>query len=280
MTGLLIISTAAAQRRGYSSRSALSTHEISLYGSGGLSSLNYRLSGDATTSGSIGFGGGIGYTYNINAVWGIATGVEIGFFGGKAAYGSLSDGYEYGTTGSEDHFLFRYSLGGYEEKQRVTLLSVPVMAQFKTPVSRSVHFYLSGGFKFGLPVSAKATISPGTATTSGEFSYEQVTYDVEKYGFVTGLRLADTKNDVDLGFSTALAVETGFRFSLSHRIALGVGAYLDYGLNSVQSVNDRHILDYQIADPSTFIHHSVLHTALTDKIHLFDAGVKIRIIFR
>jgi hypothetical protein len=277
---LLIISTASAQRRGHYSSGDSPTHEISVYGLGGLSSLNYKLSGGGTTNGGVGGGGGVGYTFNINDSWGITTGVEIGIFGGKATYGALSGQYEYGTTGSEAHFKFRYSLSAYEETQSVTLFSVPVMAQFKTPLSSSIHFYLAGGFKLGLPVSAKATITPGTATTSGEFSYEQVEYDdLERYGFGTNLQLVKTKSDIDLGFSAALALETGLRFSLSDNIALGVGAYLDYGLNSVQSVNDKHILNYQFENPQTFIHNSVLNTALTDKINLFSAGVKIKIAF-
>jgi hypothetical protein len=269
-----------AQRRRYYSRNESSVHELSVYGLGGLSSLNCKLSDGGTKSNGIGGGAGLGYTFNINDSWGIATGAEIGMYGSKTTYGNLSDKYyEYGTAGDENHFKFHYSISDYKEQQKVMLFSVPVMLQFKTPAG-SAHFYLSGGFKFGFPVSAEATINSGTVTTSGEFSYEQVEYskDAEEYGFVNNMPLAETKSKIDLGFSAALALETGVRFSLSDNIALYTGAFLDYGLNDIRSVKDKHIIDYQIAT-SSFSNSSVLNSALTDKANIFSAGLKIRISF-
>lgn len=272
--------TEAQRRGGYYSQNESPTHEFSVYGFGGLSSLNYKLSEGGTKSGGAGVGAGIGYTFNISDSWGIATGGEISSAGSKATYGSLSGEYEYGTPGTWEHFRFHYSQNGYEEQQKVTLFSVPVMLQFKTLLGSSAHFYLSGGFKIGLPVSARATVSPGTVTTSGEFSYEQIEYrSIEEYGFVTGMPLGKTESSIDLGISAALALETGVRFSLNDNVALYTGVFLDYGLNDVRSTKDRHVTGYQIATPSTFVHGSVLNSALTDKANIFATGVKIKISF-
>jgi hypothetical protein len=271
----------AQRRRSYYSRNESSVHELSVYGLGGLSSLNYKLSGEGTKSNGIGGGAGLGYTFNINESWGIVTGAEVGMYASKVAYDNLSGEYEYGIAGDENHFIFHYSMNDYKEQQKAILLSVPVMAQFKIPVGGSAHFYLSGGFKLGLPVSAEATINPGRVTTSGEFSYEQVEYgkDAEEYGFVNNMPFAETKSKIDLGFSAALALETGVRFSLNDNIALYAGAFLDYGLNDIRSAKDKHIIDYQITTSSVFANNSVLNSSLTDKANIFSAGLKIRISF-
>jgi hypothetical protein len=269
-----------AQSNNNSSRYESPVHEFSIYGLGGLSNLNYELLGGGTKSGSIGGGAGLGYTFNINKTLGVVTGVEIGIFGGKVAYGSLSGKYEYGIADDENHFKLRYSTSDYEEQQKAMLLSVPLMMQFKTPLGQSAHFYLAGGFKFGFPVNAEATISPRIITTSGEFSYEQVEYvNLEEYGFVSDLSLAKTKSKIDFGFSAALAIETGVRFSLSDNVALYTGAFFDYGLNDIRSAKDKNIIDYQISTPSVFGHNSVLNSSMTDKVNIFSAGLKIRISF-
>jgi hypothetical protein len=253
-------------------------HEFSIYGMGGLSRLNYQLSGDGTKSGGIGGGAGIGCTFNISNNWGVVTGVEISLVEAKVAYDNLSGEYEYGNAGTWGHFQFHYSLDDYEEQQKAMLFSVPVMLQFKT--GGSTNFYLAGGFKIGFPVSADATISPGTVTTSGDFSYEQVEYiDIEEYGFGHNMPLDKTKSKIDLGFSLALALETGVRFSLSDKIGLYTGLYVDYGLNSI-SKSDRHLLEYDIDNPSTFKRNSILNTSSIDKVNMLSAGLKVKISFK
>ena len=80
MKHILIISTIVAlcgNIRAQDSRS-----ELSVYGGGGLSGLKYKL--DAGSQ-NMRFGGlaGIGYTWHFIATWGITTGVELAFYGGK-----------------------------------------------------------------------------------------------------------------------------------------------------------------------------------------------------
>jgi hypothetical protein len=116
-----------------------------------------------------------------------------------------------GTDEAGDDFTFNYSLRGYSEKQNAVLLTVPLMVKYSLPLgSGATTYYASGGLKFGIPVSAKASISPGTVTTSGYYSFEDGTY-------------------TDLP---------------------------QYGLNNMQKVNDRHVLEYQPSDPSRFVHNA------------------------
>jgi hypothetical protein len=258
----------------------LPKHEFSIYGLGGLAGLNYKLSEGGTQSNSAGGGAGFGYTFNLNSNWGITLGAEIEIYGSKATYGALSGEYEYGTAGTWEHLRFHYSVSGYEEQQRITQSSIPVMLQFKTSSGGTACFYIAGGVKIGSPLSAKATITSGRATTSGEFSYEQVEYsDLAEYGFVDNLPLAETKSKIALGASVALALESGVRFPLSSNIALYTGAFLDYGLNDIRSATDKHVIGYQTGTPSVFEHNSILNSVRTDKVNIFSAGLKIKIAF-
>jgi hypothetical protein len=260
---LLIINIASAQ--------------FTIYGLGGLSGLNYKPEGGTQSSG-IGAGAGMDYTFGIGAttssLWGIKTGLEFATYSNKVTFGTLSEKYDHGQ--GVNQFRFSYTLNDYGEQQNVTMLSIPLAIQYQT--GGSTRFYLSGGVKFSFPASARATITPGTVTTSGDFSHEQVEYrDLEQYGFVNSLKLPETKSDIDLGVSSALTLETGLSFALGGKAALYAGVFLDYGLNNLQSVKDKHVINYQDSTPSVFEYNSVLNTALIDKINLFSAGLKIKI---
>jgi hypothetical protein len=268
-----VTNTAHAQLKQYVHR-----HELSIYGLGGYSRLSYTLGENGSKSGSMGGGAGLGYTFSINPSFGISTGVEMSVYGSEASFGNVSGEYEEET--GERQLRFSYSLNNYEEKQSLTLFSVPVMLQYGLPlgIGGSMKFYASGGFKFGFPVSATADIMPGTATTLGYFAHEYITYvNLLQHGFVSNATLPATKKVIDLGFSAALALETGFRFTLTDKIGLYTGLYFDYGLNSIQKTNNRHLLEYDRSNETVFKYSSVLNTGLTDKVNLLSTGLKVRI---
>jgi hypothetical protein len=255
-------------------------HELSIYGLGGYSPINFALDSRGSKSGSMGGGAGLGYTFNINSSLGIVTGVEMTMYGAEISFDNVSGEYDEGK--DKQQLQFSYSLNGYEEKQSITVFSIPVMAQYSLPLgSGSTKFYASGGFKLGFPIVAKADIKPGTAKTSGYYAHENITYEnLPQHGFVTDLVLQNVKQDLKPGFSAALALEAGARFSLTDKIDLYTGAYLDYGLNSIQKTNDRHLLEYDSFNETTFKHNSVLDTGLTSKANMLSAGLKLRIGFK
>jgi hypothetical protein len=260
-----------------------SKHELSIYSFGGYSPLLYTLSGDGTTKAGIGGGAGLGYTFNINPSIGIVTGIEMNTYATEASFGSVSSNYESGT--GTDLFRFSYVLNKYKETQNVTLFSIPISVQYASR-GRSIKFYASGGLKLGFPLTAKADISYGYADTDGYFADENVDYEIlPKHGFDDNISLPDTKQDIDLAFSIALAFETGIRFTLSDKIGMYTGVYLDYGLNNIQKVNDKQLLEYDsdhslryyTVNERPFFYHSMLNTILVDKVNLLSAGLKIRI---
>jgi hypothetical protein len=283
---MMMITTAAKAQE--AQRTDLLKHELSVYGTGGYSPLSLALTVDGTTSSGIGGGAGASYTYNFNPSLGIVVGVEMSTYNSEVSVGRISGEYEEGT--GNEMFRFSYTLNSYRETQNITVFSIPVMAQYSLPLGGgSTRFYASGGLKLGFPVSAEAEISPGTATTSGYLSHEMVRYEnLREHGFGTDIKLPDSKKDIDVNFSASLALETGIRFTLTDKIGLYTGVYFDYGLNSIQKVNDKHPLEYDAKhlseydakNESPFIYHSLLNTSLTDKVKLMSVGLKLRIGFK
>jgi hypothetical protein len=285
----MFITTTATAQEEQTAVAASPKHELSIYGLGGFSSLSYTLSDNGSKSGGIGGGAGLGYTFNISPSLGIVMGLEMNTFTSEASFANVSEKsteYRLGT-GDNNLFRFSYSLKNYKETQNVTLFSIPVMVQYSLPLGGgATKFYVSGGFKLGFPISATADLSPGSATTNGYFSDENVKYEnLPTHGFASNISLPDSKQDLDLGFSAALALEAGLRFTLTDKIGLYTGLYFDYGLNSIQKVNDKHSLEYDLnhlseydrVNERPFLYHSVLNTGLVDKVNLLSIGLKVKI---
>jgi hypothetical protein len=252
-------------------------HELSIYGMGGYSPVNLALDGSGSKSGSMGGGAGLGYTFNVNSSLGIVTGVEMGVYGTEVSFDNITGDYLSGTDIQE--MRFSYSLDGYSEKISITMLSIPLMAQYSLPLGGgSTRFYALAGLKLGFPASAKTDITPGTATTSGHYTHENVEYEnLPQHGFVDNLPLPKVKLKLKPGFSTALALEAGLRFSLTGSIRLYTGWYLDYGLNSIQKTGNRHPLEYDPFNEREYKHSSLLNTGLVSKAKLFSTGLKLKI---
>jgi hypothetical protein len=250
----------------------ITSAQFSIYGSAGLSGLKYKVEGSIQNT-EIGYGAGIGYSFKIvstvRSAWKAGLALELATYGNKALFSSLSEKYTQGT--DKNKFLFAYSLSDYEEKQFVTMLSIPVTLQYQ--VGGIIRFCLSGGIKFGLPISAQATINPGTLEASGEYEYEGQTYtNLPQHGFPNGMKLPEAKHNIDLGFSTAATVETGLLVRKFY-----IGLYLDYGFNNMQKNTDKHLLEYKETNTSMFAHNSILNTNMVNKINLFCAGLKMKI---
>ncbi|MDR1169719.1 MAG: outer membrane beta-barrel protein [Prevotellaceae bacterium] len=250
----------------------IATAQFSVYGSAGISGLKYNPEGGTSSTGS-GFGGGISYFRSMSRSWEIGLAAEMATYSSKASFGTLSERYEHGT--GENKSRISYSLKGYEEKQNITALSIPLILRYHYYATRRTLLYLSGGVKLGLPVSTQASINPGTVDASGEYEYEGQTYtNLPQHGFPEGMKLPETKSKIDLGYSVAATLEAGMLFK-----RLYIGLFLDYGLNDMRKTKDRHALEYQEQNSSTFVYNSILNTGLVDKINLFSTGLKIGIRF-
>jgi hypothetical protein len=271
---LFTVNLSEAQKKRYP------VHELSASVSGGFSSLLYKVEG-GKHSGGVGGNIEIGYTYNIKRYLGIMTGLGVSLCTSKFTAGALTENYVGDDELYEGYtYTLTYSLtGGYSERHRFALFTIPVMARYLGG-SRSIKHYVAGGLKFGIPAGARATISPGMITTEGFYEFEAATYrDLPRHGFPTDRPVDEVDYNLKLGIVTLFALEAGFRFPAGYKKDLQVGVYLDCSPFDARSTSNRHVVEFQPASPQFFEFNSVLNTATAGKLSLINTGVKIGISF-
>jgi hypothetical protein len=252
-------------------------HEYSVYLAGGQTELLYTPEQNGKTVGGIGAVGGFTYTYNIDKNWALSVGLEYLHASGKVSFKRLEE--EYDTYDNRSNppgkVRWKYVVTDYEEKQKYSLLSVPVMARLRTAVNERLHFYAAGGFKFGLPIKAEARISGGSLVSSGYYDHEHVNYtDMPEYGFFNGQGSATQKSEIDLNPPVSLALEAGLRFPAGKH-SFFVGAFMDYCLNNIKKTSDKHPMQYDGA----VTYQSALNSSLARRSGLRNVGVKVGLSF-
>jgi len=171
---------------------AQSRHEFSLYGGGGWSTLLYDgLSLPPEHGKGFGWLGGLGYTLFFSDYSGLGLGVEL------ASYKS------------------RFKQDGYQDRQRIMSLQVPLMLQFQ---GGDWHkFYFDAGAKAGVPL------------------YNRFRSDNPKYG---------NSSEPELKPAFFASGEVGMKWKFKNHVYLYTGAYLDYGLNNILRKSDE-FKDYE-----------------------------------
>jgi hypothetical protein len=256
-------------------------HELTAYASAGISTIGYKFDEGSRSDGA-GIGLGFNYTYNINGSIAIVTGLGFSTYSGKLSLPSGYSGSYVSIDEQGDEFTLEYTFHEvYSETHSVALFTVPAMVRYSTPFGNGrMRYYASGGFKLGLPLASRATITPGTVSTTGYYDYENCTYyNLLNHGFVNAQPGDRTKSAIRLRTIPVLSLETGVRFPLGYTTALTAGAYLDYCPANAQQSGDKQILEFQSLAPAQFVYNSALNTGMINKITLFSAGLKIGIIF-
>jgi hypothetical protein len=252
--------------------SAQITHEISVQGGGGLSTLNYKLkSGKHQLGGGGEFG--VGYACFFTKTVGIRIGFDLAFYNSKAQPTSGVIIVTPGLIDSEgDRFDMHTTLSHYSESQKAMFLNIPVMAQFQTK-----KFYVMGGVKIGVPLNCKFSISDATLINKGyypELTNELTMPAFAGYGTFTDI---NTEGKFPLQVSAALALETGIKWEIGKHFALYAGIYFDYGLNNIVK-QEGPFMNYSSSEPANFTTNSAL-PFITDKVNVMAFGVKMRFAF-
>jgi len=275
--------------------SAQAINEFSVYGGGGLSSLNYQLS---QGNGSSGFGGdfGAGYTYLrfvnravetgtvvYQQMWGIHVGMGLGIYNATAKLNNVEAITSNLIDSENDGFDLLSKLSGYNETQTVMFLTIPVMGQYNIE-----QFYVMGGIKTGIPLNGKYKSKDATLTNEAYYpKYENwmKTQTFAGYGAFNGKTF---DGDLDLGVSFMLSFEAGMNWNLGGNLVLYSGAYFDYGLNDISKGDKQKFINYTANNAENFTTNSVLtsysdgskSTAFTDKVNTMAVGIKLRLAFR
>ena len=218
-------------------------NEFSIYGGGGLSSLQYDLNAGEH---KIGFGGqaGLGYSFFFSPYWSLGTGAEVALYQAESKLSGYLDGYS-------DELEFN----NYRETQQAWYVNVPLMMQYQTGGKQK--FFVALGGKVGFPVKATAEIR--------DYSIAERTYDGSKTDLA--------KLDINLMASA----ELGIKWKICGKNALYTGVYADYGFNNIQKTNDKDFMQGALLGTNTSMVESQFSgKPFTDKITPLAVGVKIR----
>ena len=255
-------------------------HEFSVYGSTGLSTINYKLSSSDKRGG---FGGdfGLGYTFLIENEyqWGFHTGMGVGFYNATTNV----DGKTFVTPGlidNDTHLDMKYrifdlhtTLSDYKEKHTIISLNIPIMAKFSVD-----RYYAFGGFKFGFPLGGKFQTKGTTLTNAAHYT------EIDNWARVQTLSGYGTYKDrnsngkMKFDASTLLSLEGGVKFRLSKVLLLYTGVYFDYGLNNILP-SENYFINYYTEAPADFSTNSVISVDAKN-VKPMAIGVKVRLAHR
>ena len=265
LLALLAVTVAGAQT---------SKHEISVNGFGGIQGITGSLSNGGSFATGIGGGGGIGYHYNLNKSWSIGTGVDFSFYSATMEYAQLRDEHTGYDAIEETDFRFTAEATDFEESASALLLEIPLTARYSLPVGSS-SLRLTGGFKFGLPLSGNYTASAKQLHTEGYSEYEGVTYQ-EIPGVFVDEPMAEHTGTFEAGLSVQLTVEAAYRIVVAEKYGLSLGVYFNYGLNDMQSKSDGHPVAFDINGNKPYTSNSLLTSNLASSLRPMAFGVKLR----
>lgn len=289
--------------RGYA-QSSYQKHEVGISGGAGISTLYYGVQGGENP---LRFGGQVGldYTFYVSPRFGIGTGVEFSFLNNKV---TLDDGVgmlskmvcpDDCSSVSSYNNLRVY---GFEEKQRTTILNIPIVLQYNQPVGRgNTNLYARAGVKIGLPIVRNSDVTMRRAQHSeltvfdfgdGDYSFDEYFDGFEGLGNRHNVKYSPR---FQLKTSYTLTAEVGANFALSPGSAskFYVGAFLDYGLNNIKKNATRNLLidESYRGDCSSSsgcydlpgelpAGRSILElNKLTSKVRVFSTGIKVRFTF-
>lgn len=264
-----------------------STHEFSLYGSGGLSTLEHDLNIGKSKSKA---GGtlGVGYTYFLCSKIGIVSGFEVGMYNSETKFGELKNS-NTALDMDDTEFELRSTINQYVEKQTASLLQIPIMLQYQTVGTNK--FYVSAGAKVGLPLTSKYKIKGGHYRFTGYYPLEELEYTEEHDFLGFGRhRVSKTKDDLKLKVAVILSAESGMKWKLGDSYSLYTGLYIDYGVNDINKNKGKDdLVGYNAASPKVFKNNSMLNSVYTttdgkienmgDKINLLSVGFKLKLSF-
>ena len=256
-------------------------NEISIWGAGGFNSLSYSPEFGERSS-KLGGAFGLGYTYYFDRHFGILLGAELAFYGSDFKLNNLSGSYL--TVDADDEAInYNTTVKGYEERQRMMNVNIPLMLQYQTAGKHK--FYAGLGFKLGIPVSGKYKIADGATLTASGYYHEtmQELFDQRDLGYGT-FDGSSQKGDIDFKLAYMGAAEAGMKWSLSPVLSLYTGLYFEYGFNDIAKKHNDPFVAYNNIDPENPQFNSALtsqygesNKSVTDRVFPMAFGLKLRL---
>jgi outer membrane protein OmpA-like peptidoglycan-associated protein len=279
---------------------------------GGPSGLYYDLKGissDGENKRKLGGNALIGYSYFFNRHWGLGTGIGVSYYDSRGLYKNdftANDFFNLGNQvgdniGNNNNYELRVRLAHWEEKQTFYTLDIPLIAQYQHKFGEQEKWglYFSLGAKLHIPFRARYKVidsdypSNGRLNVSGLFEDSNIDYGspvppnfaIPFHAFGTihnpNERLG-WHDDLKLKLGISGIADFGFLFSLSQRIDLTTGAFIDYAFNNMKKESkplleapEQYIPDAIDHIGNGIIYNGMVNSDRVDKAHLFSYGIKL-----
>jgi hypothetical protein len=186
-----------------------------------------------TYDGAEGFALKANYVYKFSNKLGIGTGVEYAKYKQNISINEQNSYTAFLVDNTNSAFEYQVNTNGYQEKQDLSTLQIPLFLQFKTEISPKAKFFTRAGVKYVLPQSFKIEGTANTVKTSGYYpDVNLLITDLPEYGFGTQSNYTKSSTYETKNF-LATSFEVGIGFKFIKKTYLYTSIYLDHALSSV-----------------------------------------------
>lgn len=195
--------------------------------------------------GTLGYSGGIGYTYYLNKSLGVFGGLSLTNYKTNLKLENFS--IETNTLqliDKDNDVYYRYIQSNVEEQNSLTYLDVSLGVNLNKYLKENAFgIYLSAGGQFSYLFMSKYKIT-GSSTHTGYYpEYHVVLYDLPEYDFTS--ENLDEENDWDLNSFNISAYLSFGLFARVHRLVyVNAGPYVIYGIGDLKYDTAKHRDDY------------------------------------
>jgi outer membrane protein OmpA-like peptidoglycan-associated protein len=273
-------------------------HEFSIWGAGGLSTLQFKPVTGKNTLGIESAGGfaGLGYNYAFHYNWSIGIGAEYSILNSETKIPLFEDNYRTPSTTSE--YIYHIFVEGenYKQTHAVGYLNVPLSIKFQTnEFGNGKRWYIAAAAKAGIPIDGKFkttgnAITKGWEITPGETDYfsKDAYVNMPHHGFGR-YAINESKRKIDFENNFIISLETGMKWRLasSEKWFLYTGLFVDYGLtNVVKNVAGSEVYEFNRFEPANYTPNSILNSTYNDgaqwftgNVNTLSAGIKVQLAF-
>jgi outer membrane protein OmpA-like peptidoglycan-associated protein len=262
---------------------------------------------------------GLGYSYYFTKHIGLSTGINFSHYRTMATltgdfqsdkYSVLGNYTDNDFPGNIREYELRVRTQNWAEKQSVKFMEIPLTINLQKKFGEKEHFgiYVAAGAKLQIPISSKYSIVDGTNPddaklhVSGYYEKKNLELgalgapDLSQHGFGAihnpSQVLTNANGNLELKCNLSLTGEAGILISLSKRVDISLGAFIDYGVLNINKKKESAQMftgpetdyvslaeNYNVGNGITY--NSVTKTEYVNKINTLSyggkAGIRIKL---
>lgn len=203
--------------------------------------------------------------------WGIGTGADVSYYTATSCLDGVETSNEYDQYNKEK-FECSFSYMGWEERQRVLALEIPLGVYFRTDFSYRLGMVAGLGAKLIMPLRSRFEIQEGSYEITGYYPEDNVTFtQLPHHGFYDNA--PRFKDGIDTKPVLGVYAEYGLNIKFTERLWGYAGVYFNYGITDMAK---DHVSDLgAIRDDFREGYKGVLNSSAVDKANFLAAGLKI-----